>query len=230
MHLSAACLNTLLAQTAKPDVFIINNASTDGTGQWIRSQLMRRDNTKVWGAYRHTPKSVAHCWNLGLRWAWEEGLEEALVVNNDVELMPETYERLRDWLRAGKEREVGLVTGVSAGEEVERGLVGSDTESPHPDFSCWMLAKWAWERVGGLDEEYEGAYVEDADYHVRLHRAGIQAVSIDLPFKHTRSSTARNASVEERKRIEEYARRNRQRFFDTYGAWPGTKKYEGLFA
>lgn len=91
-----------------------------------------------------------------------------------------------------------------------------------------MLARWAHELVR-FDEGYKGAYFEDNDFHVRLHRAGIRAVGLNAEFRHYRSSTLRHADVEERWRINRNFDHNKQRFLEIHKCLPGTKAYAALF-
>ncbi len=226
VELSKQCMTTLLAQSPPKQILVINNASTDDSGKWMWN--LERTFTK----WCSPQKSVAHCWNWGLEWVFKHGHQEALVVNNDTELRPDTYALLRETLRAAPT--VGMATCVSI-RESER-LYGGvkfrlepDAWRPHPDFSCFMIAKWAYEKVGPFDERYEIAYAEDADYHVRMHRAGVEAINIGLPFLHHGSQTVKQADELERKLICEAADRNRQLFFDTYGVRIGSDEYSSLF-
>jgi GT2 family glycosyltransferase len=104
------------------------------------------------------------------------------------------------------------------------------TSQPHPDFSCFLIHKRVTDKVGWFDEEYTPAFCEDCDYHVRMHRAGIRAVCLDLPFLHHGSMTVKNAESGEQARIKRGADQNRERFRQKYGCLPGTKEYEALFA
>lgn len=227
---SQLCLHSLQQQSVPLDILVVDNAASDGTASWSRSVQQRDPN--IFRLAVESVESVSTLWNRILRWAWGRGYAEVLVCNNDIELRPETYKQLRGWLAVNDPSDLGLVTGVSAGEEQARGIVNADgiSESPHPDFSCFMMAKWAWERVGGFDENCVGAYYEDALWHVAAHRAGVRCVSINVPFVHHRSGTLRNADREERDRIERNTVTNKRYFFGLHGCYPGTKKYEDLFA
>lgn len=222
LSLSLRCLYTLLRQSAPVDILIVDNASTDSTPAYMASQQARHANI-----YRFTypePVGVARAWNEALRWGWGRGYNEALVVNADTELLPETYERLAAYLWANK---AGVVTGV---EELESASYPGDeiTPRPHPAYSCYMIARWAHRQVP-FDELYDGAYFEDEDHHVRLFRAGIWAGSINLGFLHRRSSTLKHADEREQARISRHYQLNKQRFVAQYGCAPGTKAYERLF-
>jgi GT2 family glycosyltransferase len=145
------------------------------------------------------------------------------VVNNDTELLPQTYRTLL--IARGS---CGLVTGVSVDRDPEPPAQVLSV-SPHPDYSCFLITRETHRRVP-FDERYVGAYFEDGDHHVRLHRAGIPAGSLPLEFRHRRSSTLRYASPQEKRRIEENFERNQQRFLRQYGCLPCAKvAYAQLF-
>ncbi len=223
LPLSRKCLPTLLAQTVPVDVLVIDNASTDGTGKYMAAQQSRHDNV-----YRMTwrnVESVARCWNEGLFWAWERGHSEALVVNSDTELLPETYGALKAAM-ATRER-CGVMTGVGVPRPPKM-YEGEPQHMAHPHYSCYMMAQWA-HRLIPFDQRYEGAYLEDTDSHVRLFRAGIYAGSINLEFLHHFSGTMKTADQAELDRINRHYLANKARFYQEYGCVPGTKKYEALF-
>jgi glycosyltransferase involved in cell wall biosynthesis len=216
---SKACLKTLLAQTVPVDILLVDNASSDGTTQWAASQQALHSN--VLRVTYQEVESVACCWNRALDWAWKRGYDEALVVNSDTELLPCTYQRLDEYLTKG-----GMITGIS----VDRPPVEPEqiTLNNHSDYSCFMIACWAHRQVP-FDEGYAGAYFEDNDHHVRMHRAGIAANGTNLEFLHHRSTTLRLADKNERERITYHYDRNKLRFLNEYGCLPGTKGYAELF-
>lgn len=222
--LSRECLKSLRAQTVPCEILVIDNASTDATKQWLRAELGIRAMTY------EEPLSVAACWNAALRWAWSQGYSEALVVNNDTWLLPETYETLSSWAAADDGRTTGMVTCVSRRERSELAYAKPFSHRPNPDFSCFLIQRWAWERVGGFDEHYLVAFAEDAEMHVRMHRAGILAECIDLPFLHHGSQTVKRADEIERRRIGRQADKNREYFFQKWGKRIGTEGYDDLFA
>ncbi len=221
---SRACLRTLLAQSVPVRVLLVDNASADGTAGWARSEQARDPRIGI-SSYREVA-SVARAWNDALRWAWEAGRTEALVVNNDVEIQPDTLRLLTEY-----ETDAGMVTCVSRrpGESLEY-TEGDWAEREHPDFSCYLMKRWAWEQVGGFDERCGGGFIEDNIFHVEAHRRGIRCVCIDLPFLHHASMTIKNADAAERRRIQKHAAENRDYFWRTYGCLPGTKGYERLFS
>ncbi len=229
VELSKRCFATLLAQMERTEILIIDNASTDGTNQWVKQVI---NHSGVFRISESTQVSVAEAWNRGLRWAWSRFYKQVLVVNNDTELRPDTYEVLR---RCLNKTGTGMMTCVSVREREQMiGLWQSfvldmDNLRPHPDFSCFMIAEWAYEKVGPFNEAYEIAHGEDNEMHVRFHRAGVKALNCGLPFLHHGAQTINRASEVERKHICEAADRNRQLFFDTYGVRIGSDEYSTLF-
>ncbi len=101
---------------------------------------------------------------------------------------------------------------------------------PHPDFSCFLIRRWVWEKVGPFDERYLIAYCEDADYHVRMHRAKVDAKCIDIPFLHHAAATINSLPVWERERVERQADLNRALFKKEYGCEVGSAEYYALFS
>lgn len=99
----------------------------------------------------------------------------------------------------------------------------------HPDFSCFLMRREVWERVGPFNESYAGGYVEDADYHLRMHRAGIEAISIQIPFYHIACGTQKNANAAEAADIAAKADANRARFMQQHGVAVGSAEYYALF-
>lgn len=219
---SKPCLKSVLAQSVPVDILIVNNASTDGTPDWIRHEQW--NDRAIHAMHFSDVWSVAEVWNRALKWAWKEGHEEALIINNDTLLLPETYETLKR-----EQGQAGMVTCISVRTPEELIVPEFFSRRPHPDFSCFMLARWAFEKVGGFDENCIGAYCEDCVFHVEAHRKGILCECISLPFLHHASGTLKNADLAERKRIAANAEHNREYFRRKYGVLPGTNGYERLF-
>jgi GT2 family glycosyltransferase len=231
LALTRACLSSALKQTANTRVLVINNASSDETANWLRHKQTNEPKLVIMSAREQM--SVAAAWNAGLDYAWRHGCGQALVANNDTELRPDTYENLRLMMIPIRQEDdgtrSGLVSGISVDTLEQRDQNWNPSSTSHPDFSCFMIARWCHQRVR-FDESYLISYVEDTDWHVRAHRAGIRCINTGLPFLHTRSSTLKNADEAERKRICEQADKNRALFKQRYGCLPGTHGYERLFS
>ena len=217
-----AIVSALRQDIGNVRVWLVNQGSKDGLPQ--AAEALYPD---VVTTHHYPPlPSLAAAWNLGLSNLLEGDGGKVLVVNNDVELIPETYRLL---VKDGG----GFVTAVGVTPTPENpfdATVGDLTKSrPHPDFSAFLIRRWVWEKVGQFDERYLIAYCEDADLHVRMHRAGIDAKCIDIPFLHHAAATINSLPVWEREKVERQADLNRALFKREYGCEVGSPEYYELF-
>src|ERR1700723_1974398 len=84
LALTKRAVKSVLAQDVPCSLLVVNNASTDGTGPWLRTKGFSCIEFSV-------QKSLAACWNSALKAFWHLGrFERALVVNNDVEIRTDT--------------------------------------------------------------------------------------------------------------------------------------------
>lgn len=238
LHLTQAAVRTFLAQDiGNVEVLIIDNCSQDGTTQWLWSQPVR--------AVRFCPgKSVAASWNFGLKQLFGEGAEHVCVVNNDVELRPDTLRHLvadgglfvtAVGTRDRSKIEPGMAM-VFAGDDllpsgIKRVYDAPDAshKRPHPDFSCYLIRRECWERVGEFDENFKGAYAEDADFHARMNKLGITAYCLDLPFLHYGAQTLKLSEREDSLEIMGKADANRAYFKSKWGVEVGSPEYYSMF-
>lgn len=96
-----------------------------------------------------------------------------------------------------------------------------------------MISRECYEVVGPFDEAYAPAWFEDNKYHIEMHRHGIRAYAIDLPFLHVGggAQTIKRANATEREHLARAFMRNKQRFLAEYGVDPAnTTEYEKLFS
>lgn len=222
VHLLRNAVESALAQDiGNIKLFLVNNSPPgDSVTQYLRT-LQGLGHTVV---TFYPQLGVAGAWNYALEYIFAQGSNRALVINQDVELVPSTYRILEATGRP-------FVTAVSVKDKTQlRNHVISPEHRPHPDFSCFLIREWMFKRVGKFDEAYWPAYAEDADYHVRMHRAGIRACCIDIPFYHVGAGTMKEASTAARSGFERWADKNRDRFLGKYGARIGVpEEYDELF-
>jgi glycosyltransferase involved in cell wall biosynthesis len=221
---SRPCLKSLQRQTEQPLLILaVDNSSNDGTAAWLRAEQRNDPNLRV--MTHGEPLSVAAMWNRALEWGWKQGFEEATVINNDTCLLPSTVGFLQS-----RQPQAGMTTCISVRSMEELAQPEDPKVSQGPDFSCYLIRQWAWKRIGGFDESYKIAFGEDCEAHVRMHRLGIEALNVGLPFYHVGSGTLKLCDPWEGSRVRRQADRNRQSFFSKWGKAIGTKGYEELFS
>lgn len=174
-------------------------------------------------AFSYRPeKGLHYVWNRALRLCFDNlRLPYALVINNDIEMRPDTYRLLVE--DGGR-----FVTGIGVDSREATAHVDVSSRSPHPTFSCFLIRREVWQRIGEFDEGMH-VYCGDCDYHVRMHRAGIVAYQLNLPFFHIGSGTLKQVDDATRDRICARADADRAYFRRLYDCVPGEPAYEALF-
>lgn len=212
--LTEMAVHSVLNQDIPTMLTLIDNDSSDGTSEWAEA---RKD------FYTFTfrpPLGVSSGWNFALTEVFRH-FDFCLVVNNDAMLRPDTY---RELLADGGE----FVTAVSV--DNPQGIVGDWRRAlrPHPDFSCFLIRKSVWEKIGGFNETMK-LYASDADYHLRMHNAGIEAYTIGIPFYHYASGTMKFARPLERAELNRQADADRDTFERIWNCKVGSPEYYAKF-
>lgn len=169
-------------------VYVIDDHSDQDMKDWLetRSDII---------AFYDPPEStgLAYNWNLGIRTALDDGCTHIFVPNNDVLFNPKTIDNLVTRINKG---DVVMVTGINSAGACPSPLdifnleIGEDSETEHPDFSCFMITKKLLNKVGYFDENFRGAYCEDSDMHARIVLSGNKAITYNrAPYYHYASMT-----------------------------------------
>lgn len=215
LALTKRCVESVRAQDIQTTVDIFDNGSSDGTLNWASEQgiLLHAESENI---------GVSAGWNYGLTYNFFRGAEHVLVIGNDTVLPPWMYRELLSY-------DLPFITGVAVDNMPQ---VICPTEkipvTPNPDFSCYLIRKEAWDKVGPFDQRMK-LYSSDQDYHIRAHRDGIHLAKAVVPFYHERSSTLRLASSQEREAIETQANLDRAFLRKKWGVSAGGSDYEALF-
>ncbi len=222
LELTRRCVESVDAQSIPTKIFLIDNGSTDRTKEWWRSS--RPPENATWWDWQEN-RGVSKGWNEGLRTLFNQpGVDYVLVCNSDTVLPPWFYRRILEL------RPRSFITGVSVGTMAEIVTEPPEMEpTASPDFSCFLIAKSCWERVGKFSEQMVH-YASDNDYHLRMHRAGIIAFNSGLPFFHERSSTLRLAAPKDRRLIELQADADRVVFREKWGFDTWSPQYAAAFS
>jgi GT2 family glycosyltransferase len=214
LELTKQAIASILKQDLDITLYVIDNASTDDTRQWLNDNRILH--------WTRGTNGVSAAWNHGLDYLFNTAdCEHVLCVNNDVVLRPDTYRVLLE--------DGGLfVTAVSVGDVNQLDWDGVPRKRPHPDFSCYVIRKEVWDRVGKFDESMV-LYCSDGDYHLRGHRVGVECCTIGIPFYHYASGTLKSATDEERQKIQHQADADRVTFERKWGVKMGSDEYYKLF-
>ena len=196
-------------------ILLIDNGSTDETreeaGKLVSDKFAHYRNEEAW--------SCAKSWNFGIQDGFDRGYDYVLVLNNDILLHPEAIDRMVERFEDEKidsdnisvdiadELKISNLVMVSCldvrgeCEKPEDVILLSPEkkeevpESPHPNFSAFMINKECWNKIGPFDENFKPAYFEDNDYHHRIELAGMKAICLPTAmFYHYGSRTQNEAT------------------------------------
>lgn len=199
-----------LAQTVSTRVLLVDQGAAKPVRDAIDLYIdQRKDHRVLCWHYNPPLPSLSGVWNRALRFVWELGGVEALVVNNDVRVTSGMVECLS---RVG-ERETALFISAVGVRETEWHSAppqddpylwasafhdGPMYNKGGPDFSCFLLTKAGHDKYP-FDESYQPAFCEDCSNHreYMLGGDGGKIFSINLPYLHYASQTLKAYSPEE---------------------------------
>jgi GT2 family glycosyltransferase len=182
-------------------VVIINNASTDETSEECR----KLDKNKFLVIDNADRQSCAKSWNQGCDFAFGMGADYVAIINNDTLFHPTTFDKLVEFLENHKEYscvsswDIGQLWKPSASsvskEYMDMAVVPIEKfEYKELNYSCFVVSKGCWEKVGRFDEEFKPAYFEDLDYRYRMQLVGEKVCTLESSiFYHYGSKTQKDA-------------------------------------
>jgi GT2 family glycosyltransferase len=186
------------------DVLFIDNASSDNTRiealkYFIAHSESNHRNEEMWGFQKSVNFGVKHFFRK------EYGYDYVLVLNNDIVLHKDAIWQLVKRFEQGG---VGMVTCLDvSGEmngahkhpskisEIKTNEKDTCPESPHPNFSAFMINRECWDKVGEFDEVFAPAYHEDNDFHYRMKLAGVLSVCYPPAMFYHYGSRTQNESL-----------------------------------
>ena len=194
------CIESIFAKTAYPnyELIIVDNASSDGTCEWLQELREKHNNVKV----------VLNKENLGFAAAINIGIKESkgeyiIFLNNDTIVTRGWINGLTQHLM--KTLGIGMVGPVtnSIGNEAKINVKYRDElsmelfaekyttknkgivfEIPVLALYCAAMCRDVMEKVGLLDEQFSVGMFEDDDYSLRIKRAGLKVVCAEDVFIH----------------------------------------------
>jgi O-antigen biosynthesis protein len=177
---------------------------------------------------------VAGSWNQGVRFGLERGYTHFLILNNDILVHPHAIDGM---LKRVDQGGVALVAAVDISGELRApteifNLPDKEpSESPHPNFSCFMITKDTIDQVGWFDEGFYPGYFEDNDYHHRIKRIlGDQAaITITTAMFYHYGSRTQNQAIGKPIVPGPQFEANRAYYVKKWGGQPGQETFEHPF-
>lgn len=234
LNLTQACLDSLLVDSDYPqlEIVVVDNASTDGTPDWLRG----------WQADHPQAKVILNERNLGFAAGNNVGLAAAtgdylVILNNDTVVTKGWALTLLRPLQADPQAGlVGPVTNNIGNEARVETTYGNDLQAMRPQamrqtlthmgrhfrirtaaFFCVMLPRATYETCGPICEDYGLGFFEDDDYCRRIEAQGWYSLCAEDVFVHHHLSASFN-KLPSREREELFARN--QAIYETkWGAW-----------
>lgn len=177
------CLGSLRRQTLRPDVLVLDNASTDTTVARIRQDFP--DVTLIENGQN---LGFARGNNLGLQQALDKGYDATLLLNADAWLCEDdTLQRLAEAHR--RYPDFGILSPVHLTGNADKPEHGFATythltdldrqpeadiaEAPFIDAAVWFVPSTTWQKVG-LFAPLFYHYGEDLNFVHRLHYHGLR--------------------------------------------------------
>lgn len=161
-----ACLSSIESHASLADVRVYNNWTHQGVARVCAYFACSPGPTDYTILAHPENLGCAGSWNAGLKAHWEHGHEWAIVMNDDVELLPGTVDALR--------------------AAIEGGL---DLAWSSESMACFAIHRRTTDAIGWFDENLWPAYHEDEDFTHRMRLAGLRCGDSGAEVKHSRSST-----------------------------------------
>ena len=211
-------------------VLAIAQGYSDETRRLAETFAEGKPNLHFWW-FSPALMSLSAVWNRALSMVWLTGATEALVINNDTRLKPNTYMRLRVELVGGAAL---FVSGVGVIEDQFKGSAPTANDSRGgPDFSCFCISRECHEKFP-FDEAFIPCYTEDCSLHreIMLAGEGQRIYSIDVPYWHVDggSGTLKSMNPERRATVERAIELgSRAHYARKWGGPVGAEKFAAPF-
>lgn len=229
------CIASIRRHTARGsyELIIVDNASTDGSAQWLREEQQRADDIRV----------IFNSQNAGFPKGCNQGMgiargDEILLLNSDTIVTPHYLDNMLRALYADERNgAVSCATNhISNNQQVDTdgytdldGLERFAAAYNHSDPTkwqyrtmlvgfCFLVRYSTYKEIGEFDEAFSPGNYEDSDYSMRLLQAGYHLIFASDTFIHHFGSASfvqrRKKEAElERIRYNELLERNRRKFY-----------------
>lgn len=171
----------------------------------VASAKTYENELKIYPQLQHRHQiPLSKAWNNGIREAIKDGCEYIIVSNDDVlfapftidEMVKQTSSLLTSLDSSEKEPVLFAPLDVSGTFDDPLEIIWSkkSTEFKFEEkelFSCFMITPRTVELVGTFDENFDPAWHEDNDYHLRLCMLGFTEQKFKIPYIHRGNTTTK---------------------------------------
>lgn len=197
LEVTRACFDRLPQTTQDYELIVVDNASTDGTADYLRELEQSDERVRVFS--NTTNRGFAVGCNQGVRNARHEHI---CLLNNDTEPLPGWLDAMRGVLDEGVGavgakllypdstiQHAGMVFVYRPGlrpsflpvhrfRNAPADLPEANVleEVPAVTAACLFTTKSVWKRVNGMDAGYVKAYYEDVDFNLKVRDAGMKII------------------------------------------------------
>jgi GT2 family glycosyltransferase len=178
------------------DLVVLDNASTDGSPEAVTSAFPGLRQIRV-----EVNRGSSSGYAAGMRWAFENGYDYVLLLNNDIEVEPDLLDRLvevaesdpaigcvgpkcyfhgdrqRLWSAGGILRFRESITKERGYGEIDRGQYDEDAQVDYINGCAILIRREAALAVGSWDPVFF-ICVDDADFCTRLKQKGYRCVYV----------------------------------------------------
>jgi GT2 family glycosyltransferase len=182
LDMTKDCLNSIKSSTDDYELIFVDNASDDGTVEWVEK-------------YCPNAKLIKNDKNLGVPKARNQGIRES--TGNYIVMMDNDCVVSRGWLGDlfSPMKSGASITGIEAwvlnsDKMPIRKCVSQGEQFGYLGGACCLYKRSVFEDVGLLDEGFSPAYFEDVDISLRAKRMGLKLAWIPTPkVKHREHAT-----------------------------------------
>lgn len=190
MQWAERCFNSIRSSSVTPDVFVVDNGSTDGTQAFIQAHY-----PEIMFQQSHENLGFGRANNLGLQYALDHHYDYVYLLNQDAWIFPDTLETLIDISR--RHPEYGIISPFqmkadlyhystyswSSNKDILNDMYNCNMADLYPvDFvsaAHWLIPCSVLKMVGGFSPSFQH-YGEDNNY---VHRVRWKNIKIGIAPK-----------------------------------------------
>lgn len=197
------------------DLIIVDNASTDGTVEYLKEIEKEHSNFKLICNSENLGYSKGN--NIGIKLGLESDYKYFGLLNNDILFTPDWLENTISVFE--KDEQIGMTAPRDKGrKKIFKKVLTPDNYIEHykdylkkfkeefeyvlePLFCCVFVKREVIEKIGLMDENYTPAFWEDHDYIMRTFYAGFSCTTCNRAFiyhNHSMTSSAVKKEIFER--------------------------------